>query len=162
MRRSSDSQNSPGSRAATAMNDTPDVVSLYRLAEAEEVPVYWYIMDSALESVVVELSPGQTAIALDPLKFKDLGDEKYKLAHELGHSLTGSLYRRDTPLDEKGRNEQRADRWAIEHLLPFSALEAAVRDGRTRLSELAELFQLPQTLIEKAVAYYTGPCGLTL
>ena len=139
-------------------NEVPDVVALYELAEAAEVPVYWYSME--LESLVVETAPGETAIALDPGKLTGLGDEKYKLAHELGHSLTGALYRRNTPLDERGRCEQRADRWAIEHLLPFEALEEAVRSGRDTPAELAEYFQLPQTFVEKAVAYYLGPKGL--
>ena len=89
-------------------NEAPDVVALYELAEAAGVPVYWYSME--LESLVVETAPGETAIALDPGKLTGLGDEKYKLAHELGHSLTGALYRRNTPLDERGRCEQRADR----------------------------------------------------
>lgn len=141
-------------------NEVPDVVALYELAEAAEVPVYWYSMETELESLVVETAPGETAIALDPGKLTGLGDEKYKLAHELGHSLTGALYRRNTPLDERGRCEQRADRWAIEHLLPFEALEEAVRSGRDTPAELAEYFQLPQTLVEKAVAYYLGPKGL--
>jgi hypothetical protein len=65
-------------------------------------------------------------------------------------------------LDEKGRSEQRADRWAIECLIPFSALEAAITGGRTQLSDLADFFDLPQPFLEKAIAYYTGPKGLTL
>ena len=126
-----------------------------------EKAVYWYSMDTELESMVAEIAPGRTAIALDPFKFQSLGDEKYKLAHELGHSLTGSLYRRYTPLDERGRNERRADRWAIEHLLPFPVLDSAISAGRTRPEELAEYFELPQKFIEMAVAYYTGPRGMT-
>ncbi len=154
-------QNLPTSSSKTVHN-SPDVTALYCLAEKLDVPVYWYAMDSAAESLVVEVAPGHTAIALDPLKFKDLSDEKYKLAHELGHSATGALYRLDTPLDERGRSEQRADRWAIELLLPFQLLQAAVHEGRSDLAELAEYFQLPQAFVEKAVAYYTGPKGLKL
>ncbi len=148
-------------RSSTVKNNTPDAGDLYRLAEDQEIPVYWYPMDTQMESLVVQLPGGGTVIALDPRKLKGLGDEKYKLAHELGHSLTGALYCRSTPLDERGRNEQRADRWAIEQLLPFEALKAAVASGRTRPDELAEFFTLPQSLIEKAVAYYTGPKGLS-
>ena len=155
-------QNLRRNRAAVNRTDIPDLLSLYGLAEEAHIPVYWYSMESGLESLVVETAPGRTAIAIDPLKLTGLGDEKYKLAHELGHSLTGSLYRRSTPLDERGRNEQRADRWAIEHLLPFESLEAAVSTGRTRMEELADYFQLPQNFIEMAVAYYTGPKGLIL
>lgn len=153
-------QNLPTSSSKT-VPESPDVVSLYCLAEELDIPVYWYTMDSEVESLVVELAPGQTAIALDPLKFKDLPDEKYKLAHELGHSVTGALYRLDTPLDERGRSEQRADRWAIQRLLPFDTLRQAIHGGRDTPAELAEYFQLPQVLIEKAIAYYTGPLGLT-
>ena len=102
-------QNSPRNNTETVRAEVPDVISLYELAEQRDIDVYWYSMDSDLESLVAEIVPGHTAIAIDPFKLKSLGDEKYKLAHELGHSLTGSLYRRNTPLDERGRNEQRAD-----------------------------------------------------
>ncbi len=154
-------QNLPTS-SSSSVHNSPDVVALYTLAEKLDIPVYWYTMDSPAESLVVELAPGHTAIALDPLKFKDLPDEKYKLAHELGHSATGALYRLDTPLDERGRSEQRADRWAIELLLPFQLLQETVHQGRSDPAELAEYFQLPQDFVEKAVAYYTGPRGLRL
>ncbi len=154
-------QNSPRNNTETVRAEVPDVISLYELAEQRDIDVYWYSMDSDLESLVAEIVPGHTAIAIDPFKLKSLGDEKYKLAHELGHSLTGSLYRRNTPLDERGRNEQRADRWAIEHLLPFSALDQAIAAGHGTPSELAELFDLPQYFVEMAIAYYTGPKALT-
>lgn len=136
------------------------VIDLYELAEQEKMDVYWYTFDDPmLESLVVELSDGSCAIALDPLKFHSLGDEKYKLAHELGHGLTGSLYLRHTPLDERGRSEQRADRWAIHKLLPFEALQEAILQGITDRQELAEYFQLPLKLINKAIDHYTGPEG---
>lgn len=154
-------QNSRRNSLTPDRNEAPDVISLYELAEEEQVPVYWYSMDSDLESLVAEIAPGQTAIALDPFKFQSIGDEKYKLAHELGHSLTGSLYQRNTPLDERGRNEERADRWAIEHLLPFPLLDRAVRAGYTTTAELAEYFELTQGFVEIAIAYYTGPKGLS-
>lgn len=155
-------RNSPRSRPGDSRTESPELTELYRLAEEAAVPVFWYRLDCPAESAVVELGPGRTAIALDPLKFQGPGDEKYKLAHELGHSLTGALYRADTPLDERGRCEQRADRWAIEVLLPFGALQGALASGRRTLQELAEFFELPPALIEKAIAYYTGPKGMEL
>ncbi len=154
-------QNSP--RSSIAGSPKPlGLLELYLLAEESRIPVYWYPMGTTMESLVVQLQDGSAAIALDPAKLAGLGDEKYKLAHELGHSLTGALYCRDTPLDERGRNEQRADRWAIERLLPFPQLQAALEAGRTGLAELAEYFDLPPALVEKAIAYYTGPKGLHL
>lgn len=137
-----------------------DVVALYQLAQDADIPVYCYtFQDPALHSLIVELGDQQYSIALDPLKLSSLGDEKYKLAHELGHGLTGALYCRCTPLDERGRSENRADRWAIRHLLPFSALQNAISKGITDRTELAEYFDLPPELIDKAVALYTGPEG---
>ena len=47
------------------------------------------------------------------------------------------------------------DKPAIQYIV-----EEAVRSGRDTLAELAEYFQLPQTFVEKAVAYSLGPKGL--
>lgn len=154
-------QNSPRSKTAKNGTERPlDLLDLYRLAEDNGVGVYWYPLQAPeLQSFVVQLEDGGCAIAMDPWKLRSLGDEKYKLAHELGHGLTGALYCRDTPLDERGRNETRADRWAIHRLLPFEALQAALDRGLTEPADLAEYFQLPADLIEKAVALYTGPEG---
>lgn len=154
-------QDSPRSKNAKAGTEGPlDLLDLYALAEEHSVGVYWYPLQAPdLQSFVVQLEDGSCAIALDPWKLRSLGDEKYKLAHELGHGLTGALYCRDAPLDERGRNETRADRWAIHRLLPFEALQAALDQGIRSTADLAEYFQLPGDLIEKAVALYTGPEG---
>jgi hypothetical protein len=155
-------QNSPKHSEKENSNDVPDVADLYKIAEEACIPVVCVTMASQLECFAVLLPEDGVVIAMDPEKVHGQGDEKYKLAHELGHSLTGAFYSSATPMDEKGRAEQRADRWAIECLLPFPALEEAVASGRTQLYDLAEFFQLPQAFLEKAIAYYTGPKGLTL
>lgn len=147
--------------ARTQTEPTPlDVLALYQLAQDQAIPVFWYsFCEPSLESLVVQTEDGGCAIALDPQKLRSLADEKYKLAHELGHGLTGSLYQCLTPLDERGRCEVRADRWAIRHLLPFEALQEAVASGITDQQSLAEYFDLPPSLIDKAISYYTGPGG---
>ena len=64
-------------------------------------------------------------------------------------------------MDERGRREQRADRWAIKKLLPFEEMKAAITQGNTEIYELADYFTLPEDLIRQAIDYYTGPCGLS-
>lgn len=137
------------------------LLELYRYAEQEHIDVDFCPM-SAAEALSLPLSDGSYAIAIDPGKLHGTSDEVWKLAHELGHCQTGSFYSSHTPLDERVRCEIRATRWAIEHLLPFPALSAAAASGITSPADLAEHFTLPQSFVEQAIAYYTGPCGLHL
>ena len=149
-------RNSPRSKSAEDRTDGPlDVLDLYRLAEEQNVPVYWYpLRDSPLESFVVELEDGGCAIALDPLKLQSLGDEKYKLAHELGHCETGSFYNQYAVCDIRKKHENRADRWAIRRLISEEELETAVSAGYTEICDLAEYFGVPEDFMRKAVCLH--------
>ncbi len=133
--------------------------SLYQYADEHNIDVDWCIMSKAA-SLSVPLFDGTCAIALDPTKLCGSADEAVKLAHELGHCETGSFYNRYSPFDERARNEQKADRWAIRRLLPYDVLLGAFEQGLREPWELAEHFDLPEDFIRKAVDYYTGPMGL--
>lgn len=135
------------------------LLTLYRYAEDQNIDVDLRPMPLA-EALSVSLPDGTCAIALDPRKLTGTADETEKLAHELGHCMTGSFYGRCTPLDERGRCETRAERWAIRRVLPYEALKGAMEGGLTELAQLAEYFEVPEQMIRKAIAYYTGPCGL--
>ena len=135
------------------------LLALYRCAEQEGITVDLRPMTVA-EALSVPLPDGTCAIAMDPWKLTGTADETEKLAHELGHCITGGFYGRYTPLDERGRCEIRAERWAIRQVIPYEALCEAVRQGITEPSLLAEHFEVPERMIRKAVDYYTGPCGL--
>ena len=50
-------QNSPRNNTETVRAEVPDVISLYELAEQRDIDVYWYSMDSDLESLVAEIVP---------------------------------------------------------------------------------------------------------
>jgi hypothetical protein len=131
-----------------------DLVDLYRLAERRGIGVYWYTLDSA-ESLSVALPDGSSAIAMDPWHLDTLADEKEKLAHELGHCETGSFYSQSAALDVRQKHENRADRWAIQQLIPESALDQAVADGFTELWQLADYFNVTPDFMKKAVCLYT-------
>lgn len=135
------------------------LLALYQYAEQADIAVDLRPMKQA-EALSVPLPDGTCAIAMDPWKLTGTADETEKLAHELGHCVTGSFYSRYTPLDERGRCETRAERWAIRQVLPYEALCEAVRQGIAEPAQLAEYFEVSEQMIRKAVDYYTGPCGL--
>jgi len=123
--------------------------ALYAAAEAQGLEIYRFPMR---RSAAVSTPDG--CIGIDTDKLETSAAEKVCLAHEMGHCLTGSFYRVDTPLALRGRAEERADRWAIRRLVPLRELRAALRGGCTRPDELAERFGVPEEFLFKAVRYY--------
>lgn len=83
------------------------------------------------------------------------------LLHEWGHCATGALHKVESPFELVARNEERADRWAIEHALPFEQLCEAIRQGDCEYWQLAERFELEEAFIRKAVYYYHEVKGLS-
>ena len=133
--------------------------ALYRYAEQQNIPVDFRTMTMA-EALSIPLPDGACAVAIDPSKLGGTADETEKLAHELGHCATGAFYNRNAPLDERGRCETRAERWAIRQVLPYESLKRAMRQGFTEPAQLAEYFEVSEQMVQKAIEYYTGPCGL--
>ncbi len=80
--------------------------------------------------------------------------ERTHLAHELGHCETGSFYNRYSGLDVRQKHENRADKWAIEQLIPKDRLDQAVAEGYTDLWQLAEYFDVSEDFMKKAVCWY--------
>ena len=76
------------------------------------------------------------------------------MGHELGHCLTGSFYNIHTAVDSRQRHENRADKWALKHLIPVDELDAAVANGCSEIWELAEHFGVTEQFMKKAVCYY--------
>ena len=93
-------------------------------------------------------------VAIDVDKIKSSQDEKYIIAHEIGHIETGAFYNIYSPLDIRSRHEERADRKAIDTLVPWGELFEAFQCGIREKWELAEYFDVPEALIVKAVGYY--------
>lgn len=130
-----------------------DLDALYVYAEQHDIDVDWYILNRA-ESLSAPLFDGSCVIALDPTKIADTADHKTKLGHETGHCVHGAFYNRYSPFDVRQRHENKADKWAILHLVPESDLKAAVRNGITEPWELAEHFGVTEPFMRKAMWYY--------
>ena len=135
------------------------VVDLYSLAEDQQIGVFAFDLgDIAALSLQHEDDSCDIALNMDVVETS--AQELSLLSHELGHCVTGSFYNRYSPYDVWQRHENRADRWAIQNVLPFDDMLAAMRSGHTTLWDLAEYFGVTENMIRKAYDYYTGPCGL--
>lgn len=134
------------------MDNNP--TSLYRFAESEGINVDWFPMEQA-DSLSIMMPDGSCHIAVDPWKMDSCQKETVCLAHELGHCETGSFYNRWAKLDLREKHENRADKWAIEHLLSVDDLDEAVADGYTDMWSLAYYFNVTVEFMRKAVCWYT-------
>jgi len=132
---------------------TNDLLGLYAYAERRNIDVDWIPMRRAT-SLSVPLGDGY-AIALDPWKLGTIAQETVCLAHELGHCETGSFYNQYAALDVRQRHENRADKWAIQHLISVEELDEAVAEGCEDVPALSEHFGVTENLMRKAVCWYT-------
>jgi len=129
-------------------------MGLYRLADQDGIAVDCFDLHSR-EALSVMDADGCCYIAIDPFQLRSEGDEREKLAHELGHCETGSFYNQWAAADIRQRHENHADKWAIKKLVPQDELEKAVSDGYTEVWELAEHFGVTESFMRKAVCLYT-------
>ena len=127
-------------------------LDLYAYAERRNIDVDWIPMRRAT-SLSVPLGD-RYAIALDPWKLGSLAQETVCLAHELGHCETGSFYNRWAKLDLRKKHENRADKWAVQQLVPVEELDQAVADGCEDIQALADHFGVTEEFMKKAVCWY--------
>ena len=132
-----------------------ELMALYRLAEQEDIPVDCFELRTR-EALSIMDGDGSCHIAINPLSLTDSVDEKIKLAHELGHCMTGSFYNLHAALDGRKRHENRADKWAIQRLVPKEELDAAVEAGYTDVWTLADYFGVSVEFMRKAMWWYAN------
>ena len=127
--------------------------NLYEFARQQNIAVIGYPMPEN-GSMSVMLEDGRCFVGMDN-SVRDGGvQERVHLSHELGHCATGSFYNIYAAVDHRQRHENRANKWAIQALLPVEALDDAIAEGCTEVWELAERFQVTEEFIRKAVCFY--------
>lgn len=126
---------------------------LYHIAKEQNIMVDHFTL-SKREALSVMDWDGNCYIAIDPQRLSSENDERNKLAHELGHCITGSFYNQYSDYDCRQYHENRADKWAILQLITVDDLDEAVAEGCTEFWELAERFDVPEQFMKKAVCYY--------
>ena len=129
------------------------LLDLYRYADGQNIRVDAFPLGKT-ESLSLRCGDGAGCIAIDPFSLRGTADEKTKLAHELGHCMTGAFYNANTGRDVRARCENRAEKWEIRALVPEEALREAVAAGHTEVWDLAEHFGVTEALMEKAIRLY--------
>lgn len=130
-----------------------EIRSLYDLAQQQNIGVCAFPLPET-GSMSVMTDSGACFIGMDET-VKDGGvQERVHLSHELGHCITGSFYNIHAAIDCRQRHENRANKWAVQALIPVEELDDAIAEGCTEVWELAERFQVTEDFIRKAVCLY--------
>ena len=130
-----------------------ETLALYQDAMDDNIPVIFLNIPES-GSMCIQQDDGQCFIGMDLDLLFDNPRRRVHLAHELGHCKTGSFYNRWSAHDVRQKHESRADKWAIEKLIPENELNAAVARGCTAPWELAEYFGVTEAFVKKAVCWY--------
>lgn len=131
-----------------------ETLALYDIAKQQNIEVIQFPMKLS-GSMSVMADSGACYIGMDVSVRSDAAEERVHLGHELGHCITGSFYNRYSSYDCRQRHENRADKWAILHLIPEEDLDEAIAEGCTTTYDLADRFGVTEDFVKKAVCYYT-------
>ena len=126
---------------------------IYRIAEQENIAIDRFALFKR-DALSIMDEDGTCYIAIDPSKLRSETDERSKLAHELGHCVTGAFYNKYSNYDCRQKHENTADKWAVLQLIPVEELDQAVADGHTEIWDLADHFGVTEDFIRKAVCYH--------
>ena len=130
-----------------------ELSQLYELAEQENIPVFRFPLPQTGSMSVMD-DTGQCYVGMDP-SVRDGGtSERVHLSRELGHCITGSFYNIHAAVDCRRKHENKADKWAVQTLIPVEELDDAIAEGCTEVWELAERFGVTEEFIRKTVCYY--------
>lgn len=130
-----------------------EILDLYDLAKQQNIEVLQFPMEKN-GSMSIMADDGSCYIGMDESVQDGNVQERVHLGHELGHCITGSFYNIYAAIDHRQRHENRADKWAVKHLIPVDDLDDAVANGCTEIWELAEHFGVTEQFMQKAVCYY--------
>ncbi len=129
-----------------------EIRCLYDLARQQNIEVFDFPLPETGSMSVMEADA--CYIAMDAAVRDGATQERVHLGHELGHCITGSFYNRYAAVDSRQRHENRANKWAVQALIPVEDLDDAIAQGCTEVWELAERFGVTEDFVRKAVCYY--------
>lgn len=130
-----------------------EIQGLYEFAKQQNIAVLGFPLPETGSLSVME-DDGKCFIGMDASVQDGGTQERVHLSHELGHCATGSFYNIHAAMDCRQRHENKANKWAIEALIPVDDLDNAIADGCTEVWELAERFQVTEEFIRRTVCYY--------
>ena len=131
-----------------------ELQDLYDFAKEQNIEVIQYPMRRN-GSMSVMSQGGACYIGMDDCVRDGGAEERVHLSHELGHCMTGSFYNVYAALDRRQKHENKADKWAVQKLVPLEELNNAAKNGYREVWELAEFFNVTYEFMQKAICYYT-------
>ena len=130
-----------------------EIAALYDFARQQNIEVIPFpMMESGSMSIMLE--DGSCFVGMDDCVRDGAAQERVHLGHELGHCATGSFYNRYAAIDFRQKHENKANKWAIQQLIPVEDLDDAVAEGCHEIWELADRFGVTEEFIRKALCYY--------
>jgi len=130
-----------------------ELKNLYDFARQQNIEVFPYPLPQTGSLSFME-DTGECYIGMDDSVRDGDVQERVHLGHELGHCATGSFYNNHAAVDCRRRHENKADKWAVQTLIPVEELDTAIAEGCTEVWELAERFGVTEEFIRKTVCYY--------
>lgn len=128
-----------------------ETLKLYQIAEERGIKVENFSLPKT-GSVCVSIN-GSFLIALDE-KLNTRAEERVRLAHEIGHCENLAFYNINASADVRGKHESKANRWAINALVPEEKYYEALKMGYTDIHSLAEHFEVTEDFMKKAAEHY--------
>ena len=131
----------------TSLNDLYDI--------AEENGIIVMAAECPKCKAISLLSPnGKCYIGMDYKAMQTESEERQYLAHDIGHCVKGAFYNPYSPFSLIEQQEYRANKWAINKLLPKDEMEEAMEQGYEELWELAEYFDVSEEMVKFAFWVY--------
>ena len=140
------------------------ILKLYETALDNEISLYEDCPENII-AMAAKYPDGRKMIGI--LNFDAIGSSFYysdrkkraytKLecfAHEMGHCLEDAFYCAEDTYSFRCKQEARAEKWAIQYVIPFDDLCQAVKEGNTQLWELSEYFDVSEKFVQQAIQYY--------
>ncbi len=123
---------------------------LYEIAEKNGTEIICCDLPETA-SVSVRSASGRCYIGIDPFEIETTAEERVHIAHEIGHCETLAFYNAYSPLEVRGKQERKADRWAASKLVPVKELTYALMHGVKEIWDLAEHFDVTEEFMLKAI-----------
>lgn len=130
-----------------------EITALYDFAEQQNIEVIPFPMEKN-GSMSIMMEDGSCVVGMDDSVQDGHVLERVHLGHELGHCATGSFYNIYAAIDSRQRHENKANKWAIQKLIPVDDLDDAVAEGCHEIWELADRFGVTEEFIRKTLCYY--------
>ena len=125
-----------------------ELSELFALADCEEIKIDFFRMRQLIAFST------QNEIILNPDRLNNSRELKVCLGHELGHHYKDVFYDIRSTFETRGRQEERATRWAVETLISKEQLDAAAAAGYTEVWQLAEYFEVTEDFIRDVIRVY--------